>query len=185
MPSQSRAPSRLPLRLRGGSCICVGSGGSTPRASAGKPFVTRLIQRIMSGVSGLRSVKKLTAKTATSEARVAREEEEDELLDVAPDGAPLAHGLDDGREVVVRDDHVGRLARDVGAVPAHRDADVRLAQRGRVVHAVARHRDDVAAALERLDDAQLLLRRDAREDAHRLDAARRAPGRRASRARPP
>ena len=58
---------------------------------------------------------------------------------------PFAHRLDDRREVVVGEDHVRGLAGDVGAVLPHRDADVRLAQRGRVVHAVARHRDDVPA----------------------------------------
>ena len=39
-------------------------------------------------------------------------------------------------------------------------------ERGRVVDAVAGHRDDGAAALQRLDDAQLVLGIDARVDRH-------------------
>ena len=41
----------------------------------------------------------------------------------------------------------GRFLADVGAGDAHRDADVGLLERRRVVHAVAGHRDDVAALL--------------------------------------
>ena len=52
---------------------------------------------------------------------------------------------------------VGGFARDVGADPAHRDADVGALQRRRVVDAVAGHRDEFAARLQRLDDADLLL----------------------------
>ena len=51
----------------------------------------------------------------------------------------------------------------VGAGDAHRDADVGLLERGRVVHAVAGHGDDVAARLQRLDQPQFLLGRDAGE----------------------
>ena len=42
-------------------------------------------------------------------------------------------------------------------------------ERGRVVDAVAGHGHDVALALERRDDAQLVLGIDAREYAHVLD----------------
>ena len=41
---------------------------------------------------------------------------------------------------------------------SHRHADVGDLQRERVVHAVARHRHDVAARLQRLDDRLLLVR---------------------------
>ena len=39
-----------------------------------------------------------------------------------------------------------------------------LRRAGRVVHAVAGHRDDLALLFQRADDAHLLLREDARED---------------------
>ena len=50
----------------------------------------------------------------------------------------------------------GALHRDVGA-GAHRDADVGLRQRRRVVDAVAGHRDACALRLQALDDRRLLL----------------------------
>ena len=56
---------------------------------------------------------------------------------------PCSDGVDDGREVVVGEHHVGGLAADVGADETHGHADVGPLERGRVVHAVAGHRDDV------------------------------------------
>ena len=47
---------------------------------------------------------------------------------------------------------------------AHGDADVGLAQRRGVVHAVAGHRDDVASAAQGAGDAQLVLRRHPGDD---------------------
>ena len=76
---------------------------------------------------------------------------------------PEPHGRDDGGEVVVGDDERGRLARHVGAAAAHCHADVGRLEGGRVVHAVAGHRDDLARGAERLHEAQLLLGHDPRE----------------------
>lgn len=53
-------------------------------------------------------------------------------------------------EVVVDDDHVGRLLADVGAVLAHGDADVGALQGDAVVDTVAGHADNVAGALQGL-----------------------------------
>ena len=69
---------------------------------------------------------------------------------------------DDGREVVVAEHHVRRLACDVGAGEPHRDPDVGVLQRRRIVHAVTGHRHDLAARLPRADDSELVERRDAR-----------------------
>ena len=77
---------------------------------------------------------------------------------------PSRIALDDRGEVVVGEDHVRRLAGDVGAGDAHRDADVRRLERGSVVDAVARHRDDPPVRVERVDDPQLVLGRDAGVD---------------------
>lgn len=60
----------------------------------------------------------------------------DESLHVVKDRAPLAHGGNDGREVVVRENHVARLLGDLRARDAHCNADVCQAQRGRVVDTV-------------------------------------------------
>ena len=96
---------------------------------------------------------------------VAREQVVDELEDVGVDDPPLFDGRDDRGEVVVGDDHVGRLLGHLRPLDAHRHADVGLLQGRRVVDAVAGHGDDLAAPLEGLDELQLVLRRDAGEDA--------------------
>ena len=57
---------------------------------------------------------------------------------------------DDAAQVALDERDAGALHRDVGA-GAHRDADVGLGQRRRVVDAVAGHRDDAALGLQPLD----------------------------------
>ena len=61
------------------------------------------------------------------------------LLQVIENPPALAHRLHDGREIVVEQHHRRRLAGDVGAAAAHRDADVSRFERGRIVHPVAGH----------------------------------------------
>ena len=65
---------------------------------------------------------------------------------VARRQAARAH---DAAQVALHERHAGALHRDVGA-GAHRDADVRLRERRRVVDAVARHRDDAPLGLQAL-----------------------------------
>ena len=55
-------------------------------------------------------------------------------------------------------------------------------ERGRVIDAVAGHRDDLAIGLQGLDDAQLLIGHDAGEDGAGPQRGRRAPRRRVVRA---
>jgi hypothetical protein len=62
---------------------------------------------------------------------------------VGEDRASLLDGGDDRGEVIVQEHEIGSLARHVGPGTAHRDADVRLLQRGAIVHAVAGHGEDV------------------------------------------
>ena len=57
---------------------------------------------------------------------------------------------------------VGGGARRVGR-PADRNADIGLLQGRGVVHAVAGHADDVAGALQRLDNLELVLGEDPRK----------------------
>ena len=66
---------------------------------------------------------------------------------VVVEAAAELDGLDDRGEVVVGEDHHRGFLGHLGAGDAHGDADVGLLQRGRVVDAVAGHRDDVALAL--------------------------------------
>ncbi len=91
------------------------------------------------------------------------EQEAQALADVAVDRPALLHRVNEAREVVVEQHDVRDVARDVGAARAHGHADVGRAQRGGVVDAVAGHRDDGAAGLERADDLVLVRRRHARE----------------------
>ena len=81
------------------------------------------------------------------------------------DDPPLLHRADDRGEVVVGDHHRRRLFGDLGPADPHRDADVRLAQRRRVIDAVPRHRDHVPESLQRVHDSQFVLRRNTGEDA--------------------
>jgi hypothetical protein len=81
---------------------------------------------------------------------------------------------------VVGEHHVGRLPGDVGAGDSHRDADVGGAQGRRVVHAVPGHGDHVAVPLQRVHDAQLVRRIDAREHRDLARPSSPAPRRRAA-----
>ena len=102
-------------------------------------------------------------------AGVRRQQVDQVLADVVEDAAAFLDRLHDAGEIVVGQHHVGGLLRDVGAGDAHGDADIGGLERGRVVDAVAGHGDDVALALERADDPQLVLGIDAGEHAHLLD----------------
>ena len=95
---------------------------------------------------------------------VRRQHEQHRLLDVVVDGAALSHGRRDRREVVVGQYHGGRLLGDLGALDPHGDADVGLLESGRVVHPVARHRDDLLVRLDGLHQTELVLGARARED---------------------
>ncbi len=69
-----------------------------------------------------------------------------------------ADHLDQLGRIAVEIDHVARLARGLGA-GVHRHADIGLGQSGRVVGAVAAHRDQLAAGLLLADQRQLVLGR--------------------------
>lgn len=77
--------------------------------------------------------------------------------------------LHDCVEVVVDENHVGRLFAHVCAILPHRDADVSSLQSHPVVDSVACHTDNVAGVLERLHDGKLVLGRDSIEDADAVD----------------
>ncbi len=87
----------------------------------------------------------------------------DELGQVVEHPAAFLDRSLDGGEVVVGEDHVGRFFGHLGAGDAHGHSDVRLPQGGSVVDPIARHGHDVAPALQRVHQAQLLLGGDAGE----------------------
>ena len=92
---------------------------------------------------------------------VARQQVMEELENVPVNDPPLLDGSDDAGEVIVGDHHVGVFLGDLGPLDAHRDADVRLLHGRGVVHSVARHGDNVPLLLQRFDDPQLVLGRNA------------------------
>ena len=83
-------------------------------------------------------------------------------LHALEDDAALADGLDDRRQAGLGEHDVRRAARRIRRA-LDGDADVGLAECGSVVGAVAGHRRQVALGLQRLDDLELVLRKDARE----------------------
>ncbi|KAI3491155.1 hypothetical protein L1887_44553 [Cichorium endivia] len=94
--------------------------------------------------------------------RAGRKQVADGLFEVDKDQSAVEQRIDDRREAVEQH-HIGRLHGD-GRTTAHGNANVGLLETGCVVDAVARHADALAARLELLDDAQLLLGRGARKD---------------------
>ncbi len=101
---------------------------------------------------------------------VGRQEEQDRLFDVVVHRAPFLDGGADRREVVVGQHHFGGLLGDLGALDAHRHADVGFLQCRGVVDAVAGHGDDLAVGLDRLHQSQLVLGAGPGEHINRLDA---------------
>ena len=73
---------------------------------------------------------------------------DDELCEIVKDGAPFLHSGFDRGEVVVGQNHVGRLLRDVSAGDVHRHAHFDLFERGCVVDTIADHRDHIPAGLK-------------------------------------
>ena len=108
--------------------------------------------------------------TTTSELTITRprvmirvKEQLEDVLHPVEDALALGDRLRDGSERVLHQHEVGDAARRLRAA-AHRDGEVGLLEREHVVHAVADHRDVVAARAQRVHEALLLRRRDAAED---------------------
>src|SRR5476649_624468 len=92
------------------------------------------------------------------------EDEPHRLTEVVVDSASETDGFDDRAEIVVEDNDRGGLARHVRSAATHSNTDMRRLQRGRVVDAVPGHGHDLTIRLQRVDDAELLLRHDPREN---------------------
>ena len=71
----------------------------------------------------------------------------------------------DRPEIIVHQNHVRSLLRHLRTAQTHRYPDIRLLQRRRVVHAVARHRRDLAHLPKQADQLLLVHRLRAREHA--------------------
>ena len=72
-------------------------------------------------------------------------------------------------EIVVAQDERRSFLRYIGSGDSHRDADIGRFDRRRIVDAVACHRHDMSFALQRFDNPQLMLRRNACIDIDIID----------------
>src|SRR5438067_9604111 len=96
-------------------------------------------------------------------AEVGRDEIANGFANVDCDGAAALDGVGQRREIVFEQYDVRDAARGLPAGASESDADIRRAQRRRVVDAIADHCDDPPAALQLFDQLQLLPRRTPRE----------------------
>ena len=153
-----RPPPRMEaLESRGGCFMARGCAGSTPSESAGRAVGDEVDPQDLDGQQRQRQAQERRQHHDHDLGRVGGQQVAHEAADVGVDAPPLLDRRDDGGEVVVLEDHVRGFLGDVGAGDAHGHADVRLAQRRRVVHAVTGHGHDRALLAPGIDDAQLLL----------------------------
>ena len=94
------------------------------------------------------------------------------LAQIVVDAAPETDGPHNRPEIIVQQHKRRCFARHIGATSTHGDADIGRLERRRVIHTVPGHRNHGAMRLECLDDAQLLRRHDAGEDADAGDGRR-------------
>ena len=86
------------------------------------------------------------------------------LPDIVEDRPAFFNGVDDGRKVVVEQNHVRRFLRHVGSGDAHRNADIGFFDGRGVVHPVARDGHHFAHIFQHRHDAHLVPGSHARED---------------------
>ena len=85
-------------------------------------------------------------------------------LEIAEELAAFRNGADDGAKIIVEKHYRGHFTRRTRAALAHGDANIGTLQRRHVVHAIARHGDDLAGGAECAHEIELLRRDGARHD---------------------
>ena len=88
---------------------------------------------------------------------VARQKVMNGFLDVGINAPSLFHGVDDGGEVVVGEDHICGALSHIGAGNSHGAANVGGLQSGGVIYAVPSHGHHHASLLPGLNDAHFVL----------------------------
>ena len=146
--TEGRRDHRAPREIEDVDCISPGVGASKPRPRASEHVDREVdpqdLQRQERGAVG--DVEDAGADEGEDEAGQHDHLDPDVLHQVVVEPPPTLDRGDDRGEVVVGEDHLGRVLGDLGAGDAHGHADVGPGQRGGVVHAVAGHGDDVALA---------------------------------------
>jgi hypothetical protein len=87
---------------------------------------------------------------------VGSEQIHDGLLEVVEDLPALLHAIDDGAEVIVQQDHISSVLRDVRSGNTHGNADISLLDGWTVVDSVASDTNNSPEALIGLDNKQFL-----------------------------
>ncbi len=100
-------------------------------------------------------------KDADDLAHIGAQQELDRLADIVVYPASLLHRADYGGEVVVSQNHIGHVLRNVRTGDPHTHANISGFYRGGVVDAVSGHGGDKARLPPGVDDSDLMLRLDA------------------------
>ena len=93
------------------------------------------------------------------------------LTDIVVDAPALAGRVDEGGEIIVREDDIGYTSDNVAAAAPHADPDIRRAKRGRVVYPVPGHGGNAARTAQCCNYARFMLGADARVDGVPTDGA--------------
>ena len=151
------------LRVAGRAFHYVCFGSFVGVADGGKHVRAQVDQQNENGFQWERDLEHNERQKRADFWNVGRQRVRNGFLQIVEDQTSFFNSVHNRREVVVHQNHVRRLLAHRRSHDAHRDTDVRLTQRRCVVHAVARHRYDLAALLRLFHDHQLLLWRRARE----------------------
>ena len=82
----------------------------------------------------------------------------DRFSDVIINSPSVFYGLHNRSKIIVHQDEVSRLTGNLTAAFAHCDTDVRILQSGRIVDAIACHRNDFSIFLKCLDNPHFVFR---------------------------
>ena len=147
--------------------ICCGSDVVGGNGHLGE-VVEQVVGEDLDGRHGQEGQPGAGADDAEHVAEVRAGAHADVLEDVDEDLAAFQHAFLQHHQALFQQDDIGRFLGDIHGV-IDGDADIGGAQGRGVVDAVAHEPDDVALALEGLDDALLVRRGEAREDVGGLD----------------
>lgn len=114
----------------------------------------------------IRPVKTMSPEDREDLTHVGTQQVAQKLAEVVEDGLSYAHHVDNVGEIVIGQNHLGRVLDHLGSRDAHGRADVCGLDRRGVVHPVAGHSHDVLLPSETIDDFELVLRNHSGVDGH-------------------
>ncbi len=97
-------------------------------------------------------------KDAHDFAHIGRQQELDRFADIVVDPASFFYGIDDGRKIVIGQDHIRHILCDIRAGDTHTDADIGCFDRWCVIDTVARHCRDRALLFPSIHNAYFMFR---------------------------